>query len=81
MFIWLASSCVPVITSVATIYAVCTDDIDPRDLKRLQVDLHHALKFIRHNRGNFNNAFNHMVIRYCHTTLESLWFMNELSNS
>ena len=38
-----------------------TDDIDPRDLKRLRVELHHALKFIRHNRGNFDNAYNHMV--------------------
>ena len=61
----IVSVCSDLHTHTHTHTHVHIDDIDARDLKRLQVEPHHALKFLRHNRGHFNNAYNHMVGSVC----------------
>ena len=66
------TSCTCVHVPVAIAASLYTDDIDPRDLRRLQADLHHALKYIRHNRGNFDSAYNMMVRMYLYTVHSSI---------
>ena len=36
-------------------------EIDPRDLDKIRNDPVYVARFIYHNRGNLDNAYNHMV--------------------
>ena len=48
--------------------------MDERDLSRIRSDLYYVSKFIRHNRGNIDNAYNHMVspMTLCNTCIDNL---------
>ena len=45
------------------VHAHTADDpeVDSRDVARIRDSLPYVCKFVRHDRGNFTNAYNHMV--------------------